>query len=114
MSNTYSIAHLAASAYLGGKGMGKVSSSFACDEGTADMVTTDGETTVLVKVAAKRKRCDEKPPEFNAGKLQRIAMCYLVEHSEVTKLRFDVLEVLIGSNATATVCAVEGAYAWER
>lgn len=114
MSNTYSIAHLAASAYLNGKGMGKVSSAFTCDEGSADMVTTDGDATVLVMVTAKRKRCDEKPPEFNAGKLQRIAMCYLVEHPEVTRLRFDVLKVLIGSNATATVCAVEGAYTWER
>ena len=114
MSNTYSIAHLAASAYLNGKGMGKASSAFACDEGTADMVTADGDTTVLVKVTAKRKRSDEKPPEFNAGKLQRIAMCYLVEHPEVSKLRFDVLEVLIGSNATATVSAAEGAYSMER
>ena len=33
--NTYSIAHLVASAYLGSKGMGKLGSAFVCDEGTA-------------------------------------------------------------------------------
>ena len=113
--NTYSIANLAASAYLGGKGMGKLGSAFVCDEGTADIVAEDGETTVLVSVSAKRQRGHEpKEPAFSEGKLLRIAMCYMIEHPEVAKLRFDVLEVLIGSNATATVSAAEGAYVWER
>lgn len=115
MSNTYSIAHLAAIAYLDSKGL-KVDGAckFTCDEGTADIVVRDGDVTVLVIVTAKRQRGGAKPPEFNARRLQHIAMCYLVGHPEVEALRFDVIEALIGSGATVSINALEGAYSWER
>ncbi|MFR3452253.1 MAG: hypothetical protein ACLTSX_12600 [Collinsella sp.] len=38
----------------------------------------------------------------------------LVEHPEVDALRFDVIEALIGTGATVSVNALEGAYYWER
>lgn len=115
MSSTYSIAHLAAIAYLNSKGMDTEGAfRFVCDDGAADIVTESGDETVLVIVTAKRQRGEAKPPEFNAKRLQHIAMCYLVEHPKVDALRFDVIEALIGSGATVTVNALEGAYSWER
>lgn len=115
MSNTYSIAHLAAIAYLNSKGLkAEGACKYVCDEGAADMVVKSGDATVLVIVAAKRQRGEVRPPEFSAGRLQRIAMCYLVEHPEVNALRFDVIEALIGTGATVSVNALEGAYSWER
>ncbi len=68
--NTYSIAHLAAIAYLNSKGLKA--------EGACKYV------------------------------------CFLVEHPEVNALRFDVIEALIGTGATVSVNALEGAYYWER
>lgn len=113
--NTYSIARLAAIAYLDSKGLKADSASrYVCDEGTADMVVKSGEVTVLVAVTAKRQRGEAKTPEFNARRLQHIAMCYLVEHPDVVALRFDVIEALIGAGATVAVNAIEGAYTWER
>lgn len=115
MSNTYSIAHLAAIAYLNSKGMDTEGAcKFVCDEGAADIVTKSDGVTVLVIVTAKRQRGEAKQPEFNAKRLQHIAMCYLVQHPEVDALRFDVIEALIGSGATVMVNALEGAYSWER
>lgn len=115
MDKTYSIAHLAAIAYLNSKGLkAEGACRFVCDEGTADMVVKSGDVTVLVIVTAKRQRGEIKPPEFNARRLQHIAMCYLVEHPEVDALRFDVIEALIGTGATVSVNALEGAYSWER
>lgn len=113
--NTYSIARLAAIAYLDSKGMkADGASRYVCDEGTADMVVKSGDAIVLVMVTAKRQRGEAKTPEFNARRLQHIAMCYLVEHPDVRALRFDVIEALIGAGATVTVNALEGAYTWER
>lgn len=113
--NTYSIAHLAAIAYLNSKGLkAEGACKYVCDEGTADVVVKDGEVTVLVIVTAKRQRGEAKPPECNARRLQHIAMCYLVEHPDVNALRFDVIEALIGTGATVSVNALEGAYYWER
>ena len=113
--NTYSIAHLAAIAYLNSKGLkAEGACKYVCDEGAADVVVKDGEATVLVIVTAKRQRGEAKAPEFSAKRLQHIAMCYLVEHPEVDSLRFDVLEALIGTGATVTVNVAEGAYSWER
>lgn len=114
MSNTYSIAFLAASAYLRAQGIGSMAGNYVCDEGSAEMIVVNGDETILVTFSAKRQSGEAAPPKYSAKRLQRIAMCYLSEHPEVTKLRFDVLEVLIGANATATVSAVEGAYSWER
>lgn len=115
MSNTYSIAHLAAVAYLNSKGLKTEGAyKFVCDEGAADIVTKSDDVTVLVIVTAKRQRGEAKPPEFNARRLQHIAMCYLVQHPEVDALRFDVIEALIGTGATVSVNALEGAYSWER
>lgn len=85
-----------------------------CDEGTADVVVKDGEVTVLVIVTAKRQRGEAKEPKFSYKRLQHIAMCFLVEHPEVDALRFDVIEALIGTGATVSVNALEGAYFWER
>lgn len=113
--NTYSIAHLAAIAYLNSKGLkAEGACKYVCDEGTADIVVKDGEVTVLVIVTAKRQRGEARAPEFSAKRLQRIATCFLVEHPEVDSLRFDVLEALIGTGATVTVNVAEGAYSWER
>lgn len=113
--NTYSIAHLAAIAYLNSKGLkAEGACKYVCDEGTADVVVKDGEVTVLVIVTAKRQRGEVKEPEFSHKRLQHIAMCFLVEHPEVDALRFDVIEALIGTGATVSVNALEGAYCWER
>lgn len=113
--NTYSIAHLAAIAYLNSKGLkAEGACKYVCDEGTADVVVKDGEVTVLVIVTAKRQRGEVKEPEFRYKRLQHIAMCFLVEHPEVDALRFDVIEALIGTGATVSVNALEGAYYWER
>ena len=113
--NTYSIAHLAAIAYLNSKGLkAEGACKYVCDEGAADVVVKDGEVTVLVIVTANRQRGEAKAPEFSAKRLQHIAMCYLVEHPEVDMLRFDVIEALIGTGATVSVNALEGAYYWER
>lgn len=113
--NTYSIAHLAAIAHLNSKGLkAEGACKYVCDEGTADVVVKDGEVTVLVIVTAKRQRGEVKEPEFNYKRLQHIAMCFLVEHPEVDALRFDVIEALIGTGATVSVNALEGAYYWER
>lgn len=113
--NTYSIAHLAAIAYLNSKGLkAEGACKYVCDEGTADVVVKDGEVTVLVIVTAKRQRGEVKEPEFGYKRLQHIAMCFLVEHPEVDALRFDVIEALIGTGATVSVNALEGAYYWER
>lgn len=113
--NTYSIAHLAAIAYLNSKGLkAEGTCKYVCDEGTADVVVKDGEVTVLMIVTAKRQRGEVKEPEFSYKRLQHIAMCFLVEHPEVDALRFDVIEALIGTGATVSVNALEGAYYWER
>lgn len=113
--NTYSIAHLAAIAYLNSKGLkAEGACKYVCDEGTADVVVKDGEVTVLVIVTAKRQRGEVKEPGFSYKRLQHIAMCFLVEHPEVGALRFDVIEALIGTGATVSVNALEGAYYWER
>lgn len=64
--NTYSIAHLAAIAYLNSKGLkAEGACKYVCDEGTADVVVKDGEVTVLVIVTAKRQRGEVKEPEFD-------------------------------------------------
>lgn len=113
--NTYSIAHLAAIAYLNSKGLkAEGACKYVCDEGAADIVAEDGDVTVLMAVTAKRQRGEARAPEFSAKRLQHIAMCFLVEHPEVDRLRFDVLEALIGTGATVTVNVAEGAYSWER
>lgn len=115
MGKTYSIAHLAAMSYVRDKGMGgEPFYKYVCDEGAADIVAKDGDATVLMDVTAKRQRGEARAPEFSAKRLQRIATCFLVEHPEVDSLRFDVLEALIGTGATVTVNALEGAYYWER
>lgn len=115
MGKTYSIAHLAAMSYVRDKGMGgEPSYRYACDEGAADIVAKDGDVTVLMAVAAKRQRGEARAPEFSAKRLQRIATCFLVEHPEVDRLRFDVVEALIGTGATVTVNVADGAYSWER
>lgn len=115
MGKTYSIAHLAAMSYVRDKGMGgELSYRYVCDEGAADIVAEDGDVTVLMAVTAKRQRGEARAPEFSAKRLQRIATCFLVEHPEVDRLRFDVVEALIGTGATVTVNVAEGAYSWER
>lgn len=115
MGKTYSIAHLAAMAYVSDKGMGgEPFYKYVCDEGSADIVAEDGDVTVLMAVTAKRQRGEARAPEFSAKRLQHIAMCFLVEHPEVDRLRFDVIEALIGTGATVSVNALEGAYCWER
>lgn len=115
MGKTYSIAHLAAMSYVRDKGMGREPSyRYVCDEGAADIVAKDGDVTVLMAVTAKRQRGEARAPEFSAKRLQRIATCFLVEHPEVDRLRFDVVEALIGTGATVTVNVAEGAYSWER
>lgn len=115
MGKTYSIAHLAAMSYVRDKGMGgEPFYGYVCDEGAADIVAEDGDVTVLMAVTAKRQRGEARAPEFSAKRLQHIAMCFLVEHPEVDRLRFDVVEALIGTGATVTVNVAEGAYSWER
>lgn len=115
MGKTYSIAHLAAMSYVRDKGMGgEPAYRYVCDEGAADIVAKDGDVTVLMAVTAKRQRGEARAPEFSAKRLQHIAMCFLVEHPEVDRLRFDVIEALIGTGATVTVNVAEGAYSWER
>lgn len=115
MTSTYSIAHLAAMAYLRERGMkGDSIVRYVCEEGSADIVTKAGDVTVLMSVSARRQRGEASEPEFSRKRLQRIATCFLVEHPEVGALRFDVVEALIGAGATVTVNVAEGAYSWER
>lgn len=113
--STYSIAYLAARAYMEANGMNAdEAKQFRCDEGTADIVTRSGDSAVLMTVSAKRRRGDAKPPEYSEARLKRIAMCYVAQNPDVNGLRFDVLEALVGANATVTVNALDGAYSWER
>lgn len=114
MANTYSIAALAAAAYVKEKRIVDEMTRFECPEGTADIVVWEGESAYLFAVSAKRQRGEVNPPEYSQKRLQRIATCYLVEHPEVLTLTFGVIEAVIGSNATVTINAVDDAYVWER
>lgn len=115
MEKTYSIGELAAQAYLRDAGHPQTNTTgYECAEGKADLVCIDADATTLVIVTAKRQRGEVKEPEFSYKRLQHIAMCFLVEHPEVDALRFDVIEALIGTGATVSVNALEGAYYWER
>lgn len=114
MTDRYSIARLVVLACLAERGMEELEPPFSCYEGTADIVAVDGKTTVLIQCRAKRARGQEAEPGYSKRKLNRIAMCYLASHPECTSLRFDVYEVLLESDAMASVSAVEGAFAWER
>lgn len=116
METTYSIGELAAKAYLAETEHRMIDThGYECPEGKADLVCADPESTTLVFVTTKRRRKDTGlEPSYNKKRMQRIAMCYLVQHPEVDALRFDVIEALIGTGATVSVNALEGAYSWER
>ena len=110
MPGTYSIARLVAWAYLSSRGMEELEPPFTCYEGTADIVAVDGQETVLVQCRAKRLRGEAGEPKYSKGTLQ----CYLVAHPECSRLRFDVVDVLIESDAMADVRCAERAFEWER
>lgn len=115
MEKTYSIGELAAQAYLRDAGHPQTNTTgYECAEGKADMICIDADATTLVFVTAKRARKgSELEPSYSQKKLQRIAMCYLVEHPGVSRLSCDVLCALIGSGGAVTVTGVKGAYVWE-
>lgn len=115
MEKTYSIGRLAALRYLADAGLTLTSPTrYECPEGSVDIVCANGDAATLVFVTTKRKRGEApEAPTVSAKKLSRIAMCYLVEHPGLARLSCDVLSVTIGSGATVTVSAKEGAYTWE-
>lgn len=53
-------------------------------------------------------------PKVNKKRLQRVAMCFAADHPEVEAISFDVLEVIVGSEATLTFNAAKAAFTWER
>ena len=116
MEKTYRIGQLAAQAYLAESGHRKVEvGGYGCTEGEADIVCEGPEGVTLVFVTAKRRRKDTGlEPSYSGKRLQRIAMCYLVDNPSTERLSCDVLCVLIGSGGTVTVSCTEGAYVWER
>lgn len=114
--STYSIAMLAAEKYLcdtvavSNMDMG----GYRCDEGEAQIVARSGDTVHLVIATAKRRRGEVSEPRVGEAKMRRIAMSYVIEHPDVSKVQFDILEALIGEHATVSINANLGAYRWER
>lgn len=115
METTYSIGELAAKAYLAETEHRIIDThGYECPEGKADLVCADPESTTLVFVTTKRRRKDTGlEPSYNKKRMQRIAMCYLVEHQGRMRLSCDAMCVLIGSGGNVTVSYVEGIYVWE-
>lgn len=105
MAETYPIGPLVARAWMGEQGMRTDHMErFECEEGTADLVTQDGEgATVLVSVEAHRQRKGEQKPSMSPTRARRVSMAYLVRHPEVSELEFDAMVVTIGNGNTATV-----------
>ena len=68
----------------------------------------------LVEAKVKRSRGTDAAPKVNKKRLQRVAMCFAADHPEVEAISFDVLEVIVGSEATLTFNAAKAAFTWER
>lgn len=67
-----------------------------------------------VEAKVKRSRGTDAEPKVNKKRLQRVAMCFAADHPEVEAISFDVLEVIVGSEATLTFNAAKSAFTWER
>jgi hypothetical protein len=88
---------------------------FSCPDGDVNVVAHDGQgATVLIVAKAKRQRGEAKPIEANMRRLAHIAMWYVAQHVGVDAVKVDVVEALIGKNATVSISALDGAYSWER
>ena len=116
MPESYSIAILAASRYLGDNKFYDIDErGFECDEGSVQIVAKRAsEGTHLVIARAKRARGEVKKPVESEAKMRRIAMAYLIENPDVDQLRVDIIEVLIQEHATVSINGSFDAYSWER
>lgn len=91
----YSILDLALEVYIPG------AHGYGCTDGQCVYTVTNGQA-LLVEAKVNKKR------------LQRVAMCFAADHPEVEAISFDVLEVIVGSEATLTFNAAKAAFTWER
>ena len=103
----YSILDLALEVYIPG------ATGYGCPEGQCVYTVTNGQA-LLVEAKVKRSRGTDTEPKVNKKRLQRVAMCFAADHPEVEAISFDVLEVIVGSEATLTFNAAKAAFAWER
>lgn len=104
----YPILDLALEVYIPG------ATGYGCPEGQCVYTVTNGQA-LLVEAKVKRSRGkDEAQPKVNKKRLQRVAMCFAAEHPEVDSISFDVLDVIVGSEAMLYFQSVKAAYTWER
>ena len=115
----YSILDLALEVYIPG------AHGYGCPEGQCVYTVTNGQALLVeAKVKrsrgndaapkVKRSRGNDAAPKVNKKRLQRVAMCFAADHPEVEAISFDVLEVIVGSEATLTFNAAKAAFTWER
>lgn len=104
----YPILALALEVYIPG------ATGYGCPEGQCVYTVTNGEA-LLVEAKVKRSRGDEHAkPKVNKKRLQRVAMCFAADHPEVEAITFDVLDVIVGSEAMLYFESAKAAYTWGR
>lgn len=111
-----------AQAYLQDRGWDVFERNYRCREGEADLVAYDPvrDDVVLVEVKTRRARgsaADLYPEEavtrLKQLKYSRIASCYVMEHRQVTSLRFDVIAITLLSGMSAQVEYIADAFEWD-
>jgi putative endonuclease len=91
-----------AARYLSESGMAILDRNWRCDQGEIDIVAMDHTCLVIVEVKTRRSLAFGSPVEgvtsVKAGRLRRLAACWLAEHrslvDSVADVRIDVIGVL--------------------
>lgn len=111
--------------YLDERGYAMIERNYRCEEGEADIVVFDEDSSEVVLVEVKTRRghagIDTAYPEeavtpLKRQRYRRIAYCYAAEHFPTPSIRFDVIAVCIDPDQearTGTVHHICRAFDWE-
>jgi putative endonuclease len=78
-------------------GLEIVARNWRCAQGEIDIVARDGRTLVICEVKTRSGTGFGTPAEAvgraKAGRLRRLALCWLAEHPGASSVRFDVIGI---------------------